>query len=208
MNFSTKLKALRAEKNISQSKLASEIFVSRSAVAKWENGLGLPSEDSLSALANYFNVSAEDLLSDKETEQTMVNQAQTIEDQGKIIIGLVCTFGIVLFLLAYFAFPSLRDYLSLAALGILLIILGSFNIRGNIASIHWYNRRKVTKENQLPYCRLVGFGTMIIGIGMLISAVIQATVSILAGSSLMLFSVVIGIALMIYAQIKYNHGIF
>ena len=38
--------------------------------------------------------------------------------------------------------------------------------RGNIGSIHWYNRRKVTKENQLPYCRCVGLGTLIVGLSM------------------------------------------
>lgn len=208
MNFSTKLKALRAERDISQSKLASEIYVSRSAIAKWENGLGLPSEDSLVALSDYFEISVEELLSDEDTEQTIVSQAQTIEDQSKIIIGLACILGIVLFLLSYLMIPSLRDYLSLAVLGIFLMILGSFNIKGNIASIHWYNRRKVSKENQLPYCRLVGLGTLIIGIGMFISAVVQASVSILIGASLMMLSVLIGLVLIIYAQFKYNRGIF
>ena len=56
MNFSDKLKELRQEKGISQAKLAEEIFVSRSAVAKWENGLGIPNEESLQLLAEYFEV--------------------------------------------------------------------------------------------------------------------------------------------------------
>ncbi|MBQ9986984.1 MAG: helix-turn-helix transcriptional regulator, partial [Erysipelotrichales bacterium] len=37
MNFAEKLKELRLSKGISQAKLAQDIFVSRSAVAKWEN---------------------------------------------------------------------------------------------------------------------------------------------------------------------------
>ena len=45
MEFSEKLKALRSEKGISQAKLAADIHISRSAVAKWENGLGLPNDD-------------------------------------------------------------------------------------------------------------------------------------------------------------------
>ena len=56
MEFKDKLKMLRTEKGISQQALADEIFVSRSAVAKWENGLGYPSEDSCKALAEYFDV--------------------------------------------------------------------------------------------------------------------------------------------------------
>ena len=39
MEFCDKLKELRAEKGISQTKLAADIHISRSAVAKWENGI-------------------------------------------------------------------------------------------------------------------------------------------------------------------------
>ena len=52
MEFSEKLRQLRNEKGISQTKLAADIHISRSAVAKWENGLGLPNDDSLKLLAN------------------------------------------------------------------------------------------------------------------------------------------------------------
>ena len=55
MNFADKLKELRQEKGISQAKLAEDIFISRSAIAKWENGLGIPNEDSLKLLAEYFD---------------------------------------------------------------------------------------------------------------------------------------------------------
>ena len=47
MEFCDKLKELRAEKGVSQTKLAADIHISRSAVAKWENGLGLPNDESL-----------------------------------------------------------------------------------------------------------------------------------------------------------------
>lgn len=60
MEFGKKLKKLRLEKGLSQQKLADIIFVSRSAVAKWENGLGLPSEESRQALAQVFAVSPDD----------------------------------------------------------------------------------------------------------------------------------------------------
>lgn len=56
MEFKEKLKMLRREKGLSQQQLADRIFVSRSAVAKWENGLGYPSEDSYDALTAYFGV--------------------------------------------------------------------------------------------------------------------------------------------------------
>lgn len=56
MEFKDALKQLRKDKNMSQQQLANEIYVSRSVIAKWENGLGLPSENSLEALMKYFNV--------------------------------------------------------------------------------------------------------------------------------------------------------
>ena len=69
MNFAEKLKELRQEKGISQAKLAEDIFISRSAIAKWENGLGIPNEDSLKLLAEYFNIDENELLQNKENEQ-------------------------------------------------------------------------------------------------------------------------------------------
>ncbi len=59
MEFGKKLKKLRTEQGMSQQQLADAIYVSRSAVAKWENGLGIPSEESREALVNYFEVPVE-----------------------------------------------------------------------------------------------------------------------------------------------------
>lgn len=78
MEFSKKLKKLRAEKGISQQKLADMLFVSRSAVAKWENGLGLPSEGSYEALAGIFGVSQESLTTD-EPERIVIEKNKKIQ---------------------------------------------------------------------------------------------------------------------------------
>ena len=39
------------------------------------------------------------------------------------------------------------EYTVLLIFGIIFTILGIFNFKGNITSIHWYNRLKITKEN-------------------------------------------------------------
>ncbi len=45
--FSDKLKKLRLSKNLTQDQLAKLIYVSRSAVAKWEQNRGFPNIDAL-----------------------------------------------------------------------------------------------------------------------------------------------------------------
>ena len=61
MKFKQLLRTLREEKGITQRELADAIYVSRSAVAKWENGLGVPSRESYVALIAYFGVSEDEL---------------------------------------------------------------------------------------------------------------------------------------------------
>ena len=61
MKFGERLRELRAERNLTQKELGEAIFVSRSAVAKWENGLGLPSAPSYEALLLFFKVEKESL---------------------------------------------------------------------------------------------------------------------------------------------------
>lgn len=68
MELKEKLKKLRSERNMSQQALADAIFVSRSAVAKWESGLGLPCDESMEALEKYFEVEKNYFLTDKPDE--------------------------------------------------------------------------------------------------------------------------------------------
>lgn len=208
MEFSEKLKELRLQKGVSQAKLASEIHISRSAVAKWENGLGLPNEESLGLLAEYFEVDVADFFTDKENEQKLVSKNRTIENQRKLITGLLIGVAAGLLLLGYLFIEPLRDRLMLIAFGVIFIVLGSFNMKGNIATVHWYNRRKVSKEDQLPYCRLVGLGTIVFGTSMIVSALLQAVVSIEIGAAMMLPGILVGLVLILVAQFKYNKGLF
>ena len=100
-------------------------------------------------------------------------------------------------------------------LGIVLCLLGNSNRKGNIASLHWYHRRRVTEENRLPFGRLVGWGTICCGIsiilygGLTIAAeAADLPVLITVGSGLLLAGLAVGLFLNFYAMIKYNKGIF
>lgn len=208
MEFCDRLKELRASKGVSQTKLAADIHISRSAVAKWENGLGLPNDESLRLLSEYFEISIEELLPDKPTEETLVSKNKTIDQQKKVITGFSVGCAIGLFVLAFIFIEPLRDCLELLGVGIILTLLGIFNLRGNIGSIHWYNRRRVKKEDQLPYCRFMGSGTLIIGVSLIAAGFVQALVNDEAAAWVIAGGVVIGLALMLYAQFKYNKGFF
>ena len=63
MEFHEKLQELRKQKGLTQEELAEALYVSRTAVSKWESGRGYPSIDSLKELSSYFSVSIDDLLS-------------------------------------------------------------------------------------------------------------------------------------------------
>ena len=56
MEFNEKLQELRKGKGLTQEELAQEIFVSRTAVSKWESGRGYPNIDSLKELAAFFSI--------------------------------------------------------------------------------------------------------------------------------------------------------
>lgn len=115
--FAEKLKSLRKSYNMSQSELAEAIFVSRSAVAKWEQGRGFPSIDSLQLIANKFCISIDELVNDEQTEfaQTMANKKLSVKT--KILISLIPVFCLVLAvsitLAAMFVPRSMYNYIKL-----------------------------------------------------------------------------------------------
>ena len=66
MEFNEKLQELRKRKGLTQEELARELYVSRSAISKWESGRGYPEIQSLKAIARFFSVTLDDLLSTDE----------------------------------------------------------------------------------------------------------------------------------------------
>ena len=98
------------------------------------------------------------------------------------------------------------DNLMLLILGVFISIIGIVNIKGNISTVHSYNRRKVSEEDIPKYGKVVGTGTLIIG-AFIIAYFTTFWSNIIIGF-ILIPAVVIGLAFILYAQIKYNHGIF
>ena len=68
MTFGQKLKKLRNDNGLTQEQLAEKIFVTRTAISKWETDNGYPSIDSLKAISKLFHISIDDLISDADIE--------------------------------------------------------------------------------------------------------------------------------------------
>ena len=66
MEFNEKLQDLRKNKGLTQEELAEALYVSRTAISKWESGRGYPSIDSLKEISKYFSVTIDELLSSNE----------------------------------------------------------------------------------------------------------------------------------------------
>jgi len=66
MEFNEKLVELRKSKGLTQEELAEKLFVSRTAISKWESGRGYPNIDSLKDISKFFSVSIDDLIGSEE----------------------------------------------------------------------------------------------------------------------------------------------
>lgn len=78
MTFGEKLKKLRTDNELTQDKLAEKIFVTRTAISKWENNKGYPNIDSLKQLSTLFDISIDELISDTDVENKhLLDEAQS-----------------------------------------------------------------------------------------------------------------------------------
>lgn len=99
------------------------------------------------------------------------------------------------------------EYITMLVLGIFISVLGIVNIKGNISTIHSYNRRKVKEEDIPKYEKAVGTGTLKIGASFVITFIVSFWSEVMI-AFIILPVVVVGIAFILYAQFEYNKGIF
>ena len=99
--------------------------------------------------------------------------------------------------------------------GVVLICLGIVATRGNVSMLHSYHRKRVSKEDMLPFGRLVGAGNILVGVGVILLGVFSM-LAVSSGEGLyvtlayVIFGIfaAIGIGISLYAMMKYNKGIF
>lgn len=103
MEFNEKLQGLRKSKNLTQDQLAEQLYVSRTAISKWESGRGYPSIDSLKELSKYFDISLDDLLSSEEIlTLAQADSKQKIRHFQDIVFGLLDCSAVMFLFLPFF----------------------------------------------------------------------------------------------------------
>ena len=159
MEFNEKLQELRKQKGLTQEDLAEYLYVSRTAISKWESGRGYPNIDSLKAIAKFFEVTIDELLSGDElltiAEEDTKQKERTIRD---LVFGLIdCGMALLLFLpffgqktggiiqeVSLFALNGIQPYLKIAyvvfvgtmiAMGITTLALQNYRQR------HWIQHK-------------------------------------------------------------------
>ena len=87
MEFSEKLQELRKSRSMTQEELAEALFVSRTAISKWESGRGYPSIDSLKEISRFFSVTIDELICSDEMITVAENDKKEFVSK---YISLIC----------------------------------------------------------------------------------------------------------------------
>ena len=122
MELHEKLQELRKQKGLTQEELAAQLFVSRTAISKWESGRGFPNIESLKALSRFFGVSLDELLSGDELLTIAEHDHREAENNlHDLVFGLLDSGMALLLFLPLFgqhADRAVRDVSLLALSGV------------------------------------------------------------------------------------------
>ncbi len=130
MEFHEKLQELRKNRGLTQEELADALYVSRTAISKWESGRGYPSIDSLKEISHYFSVSIDDLLS---TDKLL----SIAEKENKANLRSMCDF--------------LFGILDICSIVLILLPLYPNMVNGFVYSVNLFAYTQITSMNRLLY---------------------------------------------------------
>ena len=100
MEFHEKLQELRKSRGLTQEELAGALFVSRTAISKWESGRGYPSIDSLKGIASFFSVTIDELLSGEKLLSIAEKENQSnMQNLCSMLVGAIDLFYFLLIVL-------------------------------------------------------------------------------------------------------------
>ena len=111
MEFNEKIQELRKSRGLTQEELAEALFVSRTAISKWESGRGYPNIDLLKQISNYFSISIDELLSGDKLITIAENENRTnLKNMGNMLFGIVDVFSFIMIILPLYP-NQIDDYI-------------------------------------------------------------------------------------------------
>ena len=118
MEFNEKLQELRKSRGLTQEELAQALFVSRTAISKWESGRGYPSLDSLKQISRFFAVSIDELICPEEILSAAEDEKKASLDRYLTLLcgALDILTGLLLFLPVFGNGAETADSVSLFAI--------------------------------------------------------------------------------------------
>lgn len=104
MEFGEKIRKLRNQNDWTQEQLAEKLYVSRTAVSKWESGKGYPNIDALKDIAKLFNKTIDELLSSEEIiDIAKKENVSNIKRTNNLIYGLLDIISVLFIFLPLYA---------------------------------------------------------------------------------------------------------
>ena len=175
MEFNEKLQELRKRRGLTQEDLAQALFVSRTAISKWESGRGYPSIDSLKSISRFFSVSIDELICQEEIISAAEEDKQAFARRtvSFIAAALDILTAILLFLPAFGNGDDSPATVSLFALTgvqawakfVFLIIIGITVLNGLFGMILIHFDRPVWNRHRL----YTGMALSILGVAIFIA---------------------------------------
>ena len=116
MEFNEKLHELRKSRGLTQEELAEALFVSRTAISKWESGRGYPSIDSLKEISSFFSVTIDELLSGEKLISIAEKENKSnLQNVYELLIGILDIFSFFFFFLPLYP-RHIGNYVSAVSL--------------------------------------------------------------------------------------------
>ena len=104
MEFGEKIQKLRNQNKWTQEQLAEKLYVSRTAISKWESGKGYPSIDLLKDIAKLFNKTIDELLSSEQIIDIAKNEnISNMKRANNLIYGLLDIISVLFIFLPLYA---------------------------------------------------------------------------------------------------------
>ena len=173
VEFNEKLKELRSSRGLTQEELAEALFVSRTAISKWESGRGYPSIDSLREISDFFSVTIDELLSGEKL-------LSIAEKENKSNMQNLCSILIGAIDLLYF----------------LLMVLPLYpkSMGGYIASVNLFGYTETSAFNRMVY---LGLFFLLMGTGVTEVIVTQLKIEKVY-KMIIIFSMLLSIAAVLF----------